>query len=215
MKGLIKKDFMLTKSLAKSFIVFIVIFAIMSMTSNSNTITSILPVVAVMLTISTLSYDSYYKWDAFALTLPISRKDIVRSKYMLSLIYMIILALITAIISVFIYQYKGIPLDMNTIGSTILGSLFGGTLVLSLSLPFMYKFGSENGRIVMFIVVLIVAGSFLGVAELFKDIVDQNTIYNAVEFLSAYFLPIMITTIILLLAISYICSIKIYSKKEF
>lgn len=214
MKGLIKKDILLTKSLLKSYLIIILVFTVMSITTT-NPMTIILPIFGIMVCLSTLSYDNYYKWDAFALTLPINRKDSVKAKYILALLFTIIFALIAVMINLSISIIQNIPIEAITLLTPLFGSILGAVITTSFSLPLMYKFGSEKGRIIMFLIFLVISVAIIVSTNLFKGIIDQFIIYDAISFISTYFLPISMILIIVITIISYQCSLKIFLKKEF
>ena len=96
-----------------------------------------------LLSLTTVSYDEYENGSAFLFTLPITKKDYVKEKYLFSLI-------ITGIGFVFVtilgcFSKSGF-METLIILSTAL-------LLLALSLPFQLKEGNEKGRIVLFVVV--------------------------------------------------------------
>lgn len=215
MKGLIKKDILLTKSLMKSYIIIILAFSVMSITTENDSLTLMIPIFGIMACLSTLSYDNYYKWDAFALTLPINRKDSIRAKYILAMLFTIIFALVSVTINLGINIIQNTPIDVINMLTSLFGSIFAAVLTISFSLPMMYKFGSENGRIIMFIVFLIIGAVVITTTELFKGVIDQAFVFSAISFISTYLLPILIVSIIIIITISYQCSLKIYLKKEF
>lgn len=215
MKGLIKKDLLLLKSQLKSYLVIVLVFAIVSFMSNDNTFITLLPILGVMLIISTLSFDNYYKWDAFALTLPLSRKDNVKSKYALAVLITLTFVILATIILIAFNTIKGLPINAFNILTLMCGSLLGASIATSISLPLMYKFGSENGRMIMIIMVFAIGGVIAGIAELLSSYFDQAFLNHALTFISTNLLPIMILVMIILLSFSYFLTLKIYMRKEF
>lgn len=215
MKGLIKKDLLLLKSQLKSYLVIVIVFAIVSFMSNDNTFITLLPILGVMLIISTLSFDNYYKWDAFALTLPLSRKDNVKSKYALAVLITLTFVILATIILIAFNTIKGLPINAFNILTLMCGSLLGASIATSISMPLMYKFGSENGRMIMIIMVFAIGGVIAGITELLNPYFDQAFLYNALTFISTNLLPITILVMIILLSFSYFLTLKIYMRKEF
>lgn len=209
MKGLIKKDLLLLKSQLKSYLVIVIVFAIVSFMSNDNTFITLLPILGVMLIISTLSFDNYYKWDAFALTLPLSRKDNVKSKYALAVLITLTFVILATIILIAFNTIKGLPINAFNILTLMCGSLLGASIATSISMPLMYKFGSENGRMIMIIMVFAIGGVIAGIAELLSSYFDQAFLNNALTFISTNLLPIMILVMIILLSFSYFLTLKI------
>lgn len=215
MKGLIKKDILLSKGMFKNYLIIILAFAFASYLGQTDLLLSFLPFLGLMIVISTLSYDQYYKWDAFALTLPIARKNVIKAKYFLAVGLILCFTFIAAILSILIAMINHIDLQMIETISVVSGSLLGTTLAISILLPAMYKFGSENGRIVLF------TGIFLGfifisiIAELLKDYLNASLFTDAIYFISTFMIPIQIILVFLLPYLSYLICLKIYHKKEF
>ena len=98
MLGLVKKDLLMIKGNIRQVILFLVVFLILAF--QENNIIVIVPVfVSMMVFITTFSYDEYNKWDAYAISLPVSRKNIVKAKYVASIILWVIALLVTVVIT--------------------------------------------------------------------------------------------------------------------
>lgn len=98
-----------------------------------------------MLPTSCLAYDERAKWDRYALSMPLSVKDLVVSKYLLGYL---MLAAGAALKLLAMALPIGNGSDFTSFVLTIAVSL----LYLALQLPILFKFGVENGRIGMMIV---------------------------------------------------------------
>ena len=141
MKGLLVKDFLLMIK-SKKATHFFQIFNTLPFLNISFATGYILMVLAI-LSLSTISYDEANHGLNTLFTLPISKSDYVKEKYLFSLI-------ITGIGFVFVtilgcFSKSGF-METLIILSTAL-------LLLALSLPFQLKEGNEKGRIVLFVVV--------------------------------------------------------------
>ena len=99
MKGLIKKDFLLMKGNLTYFVIVTGIFTLFSVTGMSFNISFMLPFITIMIFISTFSWDDFNNWNAYAITLPIGRKNIIKSKYISAMIIMIISVILGIAIS--------------------------------------------------------------------------------------------------------------------
>ena len=89
MTGLILKDLLNLKKQGKVYLILIIFyFAIGLVNENSSMFASMMTMVAVLIPITAMAYDERCKWDRYALTMPVSRKDMVMSKYLLGLIFM-------------------------------------------------------------------------------------------------------------------------------
>lgn len=206
MLGLIKKDFLIIKNNLKLIIVMLMVFFIMALGGQFN-ISFIPTFIIVMLFISTFSYDEYNNWDAYAITLPGGRKNIVKSKYIASLFLTLLSAVITVLLNYLISVINNT--DVNEFISSLLGSICAIVIIQSIMYPLIFKFGMEKGRIVLFILVFVM----VGVISLLKNIIKTPNIL-VVLFNDYWFIVIPIILVISLL-ISYKISEKIYLKKEF
>ena len=142
MKGLLIKDFLLMKNYKKIAMFMLTIGIFVGMNDISFASGYILVFVSI-LSMSTITYDEANHGLKTLFTLPISKSDYVKEKYLFSLI-------ITGIGFVFVtilgcFSKSGF-METLIILSTAL-------LLLALSLPFQLKEGNEKGRIVLFVVV--------------------------------------------------------------
>ncbi len=209
MYGLIKKDLLMIKQNLKILMLTFIIFLGMTIINESD-MTFILPFMAVMLSISTFSYDNYNKWDAYAVTLPNGRKNVVRAKYISTLIFVTI-SFIISIISLFLMNKCGINIDLKSSISELTGCLFGVFLIMIIMFPIMYKFGVEKGRIALFII----AFGVTGLAFLLSKSIHINIPSNIIDFFKNYYKVLIPILACLLMFASYKISQSFYSKKEF
>lgn len=203
MKGLIIKDILMIKNNIKLLSIAFLVWLILSSTQN-NDITFVLPFLAIMIFISTFSYDDYNNWNAYAITLPNGRKNVVKSKYIASIILTVVIALICGVISYIFYKTKMLNLIQQ-----LSGSLVGVIIVISLLYPIMFKYGSEKGRI---ITMLLVIGTVC-ISGLISKIINIPEKY--INIFSNYETAFLAVISIVSLIISYIISKKIYLKKEY
>lgn len=203
MKGLIIKDILMIKNNIKLLSIAFLVWLILSSTQN-NDMTFVLPFLAIMIFISTFSYDDYNNWNAYAITLPNGRKNVVKSKYIASIILTVVIALICGVISYIFYKTKMLNLIQQ-----LSGSLVGVIIVISLLYPIMFKYGSEKGRIItMLLVICTVCISGL-ISKIINIPEKYINIFNNYE--TVFLAVISIVSLI----ISYIISKKIYLKKEY
>lgn len=209
MLGLIKKDLIMIKSNLKLILIMLFVFFVMALQGQFD-ISFVLPFITIMLFMSTFSYDEYNKWDAYAITLPNGRKDVVKSKYIASLI-LILLAIIITILLNWLVGIINNNLEFDKFISTLVGGAFATFLIQSVMYPLIFKFGIEKGRIGLFVLTFAV----IGIVGLFSKVVKIDISTNIVSFFNNYWFVIVPIVIISLLLISYKISEKIYLKKEF
>ena len=209
MLGLVKKDLLMIKGNIRQVILFLVVFLVLAF--QENNIIVIVPVfVSMMVFITTFSYDEYNKWDAYAIALPISRKNIVKSKYIASIILWAIALLVTVVITV-IMGSIGQNINYFEMFGMILGCVFSIVLLEAIMFPLIFKFGVEKGRIGLFVGVFAIA-ALLGF--IFTG-VDLENATGFIEFFNKYYYILLPLAIIILLMGSYFVSKRIYLKKEF
>ncbi len=132
MRGLIRKEFLMTKSVWRSWILaFIVLggYSVMFKSGDSYYNTGMIyvwPVIAGMNgTLNSFYSDSRYQWNLTALTMPVRRREIVFTKY----IYMYLLDLVTGAIATALVILG----DLAGIGTGLaVNLLIGGGIMLTL-----------------------------------------------------------------------------------
>lgn len=217
-KGLIIKDLSQLKSYKRTLIIFIAIFVLTEIAQeNTKGIGNMLVIMLTlgfgMFSIASFNYDEQAKADRYILTFPLTKKEIVISKYILVIGSTIIGAIVGTIISfaiLFIIN-KEIP-NIQELIAIALGGILGLGIVEGIQIPCIYKWGAEKGRIQLFIVVAAVALFVTGIFYIGKDIqLPMNSILNIINSL----LPItLILATVIIYYISYRIAYKIYSKKE-
>ena len=210
MLGLIKKDFLLIKANLKSMIIIFVIYIMLAFQGTFD-VTFIIPLIGIMLFISTFSYDDFNNWNSYAVTLPNGRKNVVRAKYIASIILTIILAAVALVIGIGISYTKTNSINLNEIISSLMETILSNIIIISLLYPIVFKFGATNGRIILFAVVFGIAG----IGALIAQFVDTTPIINMINRLDSYSLIAIPIISAILLGISYLISNKIYQSKEF
>ena len=210
MLGLIKKDFLLIKANLKSMVIIFIVYLILAF-QGAFDVTFIIPLIGIMLFISTFSYDDFNHWNSYAVTLPDGRKNVVRAKYIASIILTIILAAVALIIGIGISYTKTNSINLDEIISSLMGTMLSSVIIISLLYPIVFKFGATNGRIILFAVVFGIAG----IGALIAQFVDTTPIINMINRLDSYSLIAIPIISAILLGISYLISNKIYQNKEF
>ncbi len=210
MLGLIKKDFLLIKANSKSMVIIFIVYLMLAFQGIFD-VTFIVPLIGIMLFISTFSYDDFNNWNSYAVTLPNGRKNVVRAKYIASIILTIILGAVALAISIGIGYAKTNNINLEEILSSLMGTILSNVIIISLLYPIVFKFGATNGRIILFAVVFGIAG----IGALIAKFIDMPFIINMINGLDSYSLIAIPIISIILLGISYLISNKIYQSKEF
>lgn len=203
MKGLLMKDMLLLKKSSKSFLILILIFGVIGFQDNQNQMSvSLIPIVG-MLTLSLFTYDVFSKFSMFAMTLPISKRSYVLSRYMTGGILIITGIIPTLLIFLlkYIFGQRVVPsFVIEGISLAVLLSL----IVLAIAIPLFYKYSPEVARTYFLIGIFIVG---FGLPFLFS----QLNLSIHLSLVNLFIFLIVITIVALLLSIHL--SIKIFSKK--
>lgn len=210
MLGLIKKDFLLIKANLKSMIIIFVIYIMLAFQGTLD-VTFIIPLIGIILFLSTFSYDDFNNWNSYAVTLPNGRKNVVRAKYIASIILTVVLGIIALAIGIGISYIKTNAINLNEIISSLMGTALSSITIISLLYPIVFKFGATNGKIILFAVVFGIGG----IVALVSNFIDMTSVINMINGLDNYSLIAIPIISVILLGISYLISNKIYQNKEF
>ena len=209
MIGLIKKDFLIIKGNLKLIIVMLFVFFIMALQGQFD-ISFVPSFIVVIVFMTTFSYDEYNKWDVYVTSLPNGRKNVVKSKYVASLILIMVSIIITLLLNCLVGVINH-NLEFSKFISNLIGGSFATILIQAIMFPFIFKFGIEKGRICLFVLTFVI----VGIVRLFSEIIKISIPKKIILLFNDYWFIIIPIILIILLLISYKISKKIYLKKEF
>lgn len=213
-KGLIIKDILQLKTYKKTLFIFIIIFTLTSLSVQEgieNMLVIMLTLGFGMFSMASFNYDEFNKSDRYVLTLPLTKKEVVLSKYFFIICSTLIGSILGIILSyvVTFAMTNQIP-SIEKIISAGLGGILGIGIIEGIQIPCVYKWGAEKGRIQMVILTALL-GVILCIGAKANIQVPTNNILNILN----NFLPlIFIGVTIIIYYISYKVSYKIYVKKE-
>ena len=211
MISLLKKDFYNLRSYLKTILILVVFFTLLGFLKiemyDSSFLSGMLIIIFTMIPIASFTYDLQSKWDAFCQTLPVTRKEIVLGKYILSLLTIGIGFVLSFIMNIVYSLWMKEPVDISMIISSNGMVSAVGIIILSIILPLIYKFGVEKGRIILIIVCLAPTFLFMSLGEGVMGKLAQWD-WQVISYASPVFaLGIMF--------LSYNISYKIYNAKDF
>lgn len=217
MIGLVLKDLINLKRFVKIFGIYILVYGFMAFTQKEASLfTSIFTILLSILTLSSYSYDEAAKWDVYALTMPVTREDIVRGKYVLMLLLATLGYVFSTIFTIVLNYMLGVEnLFLGVESSFIAASVI--VFFYSIILPLITKLGVEKARIIFFAVYMIP----VGIGYLIKNVVNAGRVHIPnrlieVSKLAFQYRRILIPVVLLVsLWISYRIAVRIYRKKEF
>lgn len=206
MRGLLLKDWFIIWKQCKYMLFIPILFFVVSLFPG-NAFFSLFPALFLsMFPITVMGLDERTHWDHYALTMPYSRRDIVLSKYLLSLISLGIGAIFYLAITVLGAQ--GSP-NWQSLSYTVCTILGIGLLYSAVIYPILFHFGVEKGRMWFYLSVIVISAGIGALASLSEDWSSQILQLVAAH---CYLIPI---AGLALLGVSAAASVKIYSAKEF
>ena len=221
-KGLLKKDLYNLSSYKASLIVIILFCGIAIIgTESINLAPIIIGVIVGMISLSTFSYDEISKSNRYILTLPTNRKEIVAEKYILAIGATIIGGIIGFILTVIVVNIMNnvrpeniINLDYESLITSVIGGIWGISLLQAIQIPSVFKWGAEKGRIQMFISLFIIIAVIGGIYFLITKFNININIEMLSDFINKFGLIILIALMIIMYFVSYKIAYKIYRNKE-
>lgn len=165
MKGLMIKDLYMSLKYCKFLFLADLVFIAVSFVSIDNVMFMMFPILfAGVIPITLLSLDERCGWTAYSGTLPYSKAEIVSSKYLTGFLIGIISSAV--ILGMMILRMSFFGETDIAAAAAMVGILFAASLLLpAICLPFCIKFGTEKGRIVYFIVILLITAAVGGLAN--------------------------------------------------
>ncbi len=224
MRGLMIKDLCLMRNQAKSLLLILVVGLFLGTMTGPGSIIWFLVLLGDILGAGTLNYDEFDNGHAFLFTLPVTRKQYVREKYLFTTLFMLVCLAVSIPLSLILSRFSQRPVVFGMseiVFQSAVAILLSGILLATL-IPLRLKFGSEQSRIVWILFFGIIAALSFGGARLARKagpspalhkitglLSDLNT-WSAGKILMA---AILITLILLFL--SEQISERIIEKKEF
>lgn len=152
MKGLILKDFYMIKAYCRTIIFAAAVFFAVSLWNDENLFFVVYPwMFCGMIPVSLLAYDEKSHFMQYGATLPCTKTQIVTAKYLVGLLVQIIVLVIVGVAQGIKMGISG-NFQIDEFAVIMLTLLMVSTLVTSIPLPFIYKFGVEKGRIVYYVI---------------------------------------------------------------
>lgn len=169
MKSLILKDLYNIGHNTKSMLFILIVFGIIP-TAGIEGYIFICAILCSMMIVTTFSFDDNAKWTRYAMIMPISKKDLVCGKF-------IVLAIFCTIGSIFGLLFGSISglitnkitFNLAEIGELLFLTFVAWTISLifgSMSIPLVFKFGAEKGRVLLFVSFLLPAAICFGIYKL-------------------------------------------------
>ena len=205
MKGLFYKDvLMLTRSF-RAYLAMTLFFIILATIRPDNSFWAVYGTFFFVTLVSSLmAVDEQSRWLSYCDILPLKRRDIINERYLLSLILTAALVVLFLILSL-IFRHADMPTVLVTAGMMVALSL----LAISVSMPINVKFGTAKGQMVRMtvIIVMVACGMFIinyagPITAILLQVKASILLFGIAAF------------IVLIFALSWLLSIRIYEKKN-
>lgn len=207
MKGLLLKDFYLVTKYCRTYFLIAAVFIAVSFVSDGNLFYIVYPsLLSGMVPTTLLAYDERSRWNEYIGTLPYTKAQIVSGKYITGLAVQILVLVLIGIAQAVRMCANGV-FDIKDYMSLISVLFVASCVASSLTLPFIFKWGVEKGRLAYFVIVGIGCAGAVAVQSFFY-VQPQMKIPTGVIF------PVSCIAGIFLYALSWYLSIVFYKKRE-
>lgn len=207
MKGLLLKDFYMMTKYCRSYIWIAILFLAISFVNSENMFFTFYPCLLVgMIPVNLLAYDEKSRWLSYSGALPYTKAQIVSGKYIIGLFVQIIMLLLTAV-ALAVRMVRDQVFHWNSYLFLIIMLLLMSMMASSISLPFMFKWGVEKGRMAYYITIGVVCGGSVVATSLFQSHLQEPiSIQRDMSLLGLLGVGIY--------ALSWYLSIVFYKKRE-
>lgn len=205
MLGLIVKDLLCLKKSALKMVVILGLYIVIFFSANNIVfLCAMIIMISTMLILNTFAYDELSKWDYYALSLPVTKKQIILSKYLLTVLFDCIGILITLLL----YLIKR---QLNLEAALSICALAATALIMAaVLLPLLYKLGTQKARIWMIMIFLLPTAAIIVLGNLGFRLTTSMPSEGTIGLLVWISLPVAL----LLYTGSYFLSYKIFVNKE-
>lgn len=218
MSGLLMKDLELIKINMKTYLAVFLIGLIYLITqeNGSTFFVAYATFVSIGVSVGTISYDGYHHGMKFLMTLPVTKKQYVQSKYLLSFCFAVLVSVVSLVLGMIRIQISGKQEIEDLLISAGVALVISGIILCGM-IPLRLKYEAEKSRIVM---VAAVAVIFLVVAAC-KKLYDmyQESLGKGLQFLDTLsgwkITIVLIAVMVVCLVVSVKVSERIMEKKEF
>ncbi len=209
MIGLLLKDLFNLKNYIKQIGLAVILFGLLAVyLKNTNYLIGMMAMMSGMMVITSMSYDEYAKWDKFVLTMPILKKDIVLSKFILLLVTVAFGTAVSVSMAFIMSVLMNLKTNAILLPSGIVALV--ALLFFCILIPILFKYGVEKARIIMFAIFIIPVLAAKGAVKLMGMLHIPKPDTQQLKMMG-YAFPFIVLAVLFL---SYHISVLIYNKKE-
>ena len=209
MKGLILSDFFMMKKTYAMYLLIGLVYTVIGVANkNSSMVTAFFILFGMMSTPTVFAWNEQCKWDVYANTLPLRRKDYVGAKFVLGIMTMGAMLLWGAAVIIFNILVNHSSGEEELCVLAVTGAV--GGIYMAILFMLIFKLGVERSRIVMIALYII---PFLTVMAL-----EKSGLIPEIPDMSSRMVWLAVGGLVLLAAVlmvvSYAVCLNIYKKKE-
>ena len=215
MNGLLYKDLLNLTPTLKYLVFMALIFCVVFIPlGNELPVYITLIMFGALLPTTAISFDTAARWDKYAVSLPVTRREIVVARYQLMVGGICVAGIISLIIAVaMMILMPGEGIFLPYFSPLMLMVLFVacGLLLGSIALPLTLKFGVEKMRYIIMVIVLTPVVVIFGMSFF----ADLSGITPTDPVLMPVIIGVLLAVTALFVYVSFWLSVRIYAKKEF
>ena len=215
MNGLLYKDLLNLTPTLKYLVFMALIFCVVFIPlGNELPVYIILIMFGALLPTTAISFDTAARWDKYAVSLPVTRREIVAARYQLMVGGICVAGVISLIIAVaMLILMPGEGIFLPYFSPLMLMVLFVacGLLLGSIALPLTLKFGVEKMRYIIMVIALTPVVVIFGMSFF----ADLSGITPTDPVLMPVIIGVLLAVTALFVYVSFWLSVRIYAKKEF
>ena len=218
MKGLLVKDFRFVLGQKSTLLIAVGLGLYFLVTGTDMSFAFIFTMMlACILATSSISYDNMDNGMSFMLTLPIQKKTYVVSKYILSVLVVLVLGAVVLLMAVIGSNMGMLDWALEDLKGALLVAGVFATVMLAVMIPVYIIFGAEKARVAVLAIYGVVAAVFLILKSVVKDSEAMiNEFMARLMSLSNWQLALLgVGVMVVLLAVSMIISVIGLEKKEY
>lgn len=212
MSGLMQKDICLLMQRKSALFILVIVGIMMGFSTDGSFVIGYITMLTAIITISTISYDEFDNGYSFLLTLPITRKLYVQSKYVFCFLAGLLGWGFSILVFVVANLVKGTAFSTEDIYMATVFIPFY-CLILALMLPLQMKFGAEGSRFVIAALAGVIAViAFVGNKVMPEGPKIPDFLVNASN---AVVVAGLIAVTLIATGISFSCSLRVMNNKTF
>lgn len=219
MMGFVYKDVLILRKQLTYYLVFLVIYGALSALGALpySVLAGLVVLIPLMVPMSCFSYDDLAHWDKFAAATPAGRRGVVTGRYVFFLLTLAASAVV--VIAMLLLLGAAGLIELTDWWEPVLVVLTCASVTMILdgiAFPILFKFGAEKARTISLVLVATIFGGGMLLILLMQNRPAET--FQALGWLGsllATWLPLLAVLLgVAVLAVSYVLSLRIYTRKE-